>query len=71
MKSTRLGSTGLKVSRMCMGTMTFGTQADEPGAFAILDAASAAGVNFIDVANNYPLGSDDSLKGASQRAGSF
>ena len=67
MKLTRLGSTGLKVSRMCMGTMTFGTQADEPGAFAILDAASAAGVNFIDVANNYPLGSDDRLNGETER----
>ncbi|MES3004162.1 MAG: aldo/keto reductase [Pseudomonadota bacterium] len=67
MKLTRLGTTGLKVSRMCMGTMTFGGQTDEPGAFAILDAAVEAGVNFIDVANVYPMGSDGELRGETER----
>ncbi|MBG9387378.1 aldo/keto reductase [Caenimonas aquaedulcis] len=67
MKLTRLGSTGLKVSRMCMGTMTFGTQTAEPDAFTILDACAQAGVNFIDVADNYPLGSEGEVRGETER----
>ncbi len=55
MKIHRLGRTGLKVSEICMGTMTFGAQADEATAFAIMDRAAAAGVNFIDVADEYPM----------------
>jgi aryl-alcohol dehydrogenase-like predicted oxidoreductase len=51
----RLGRTGLKVSEMCMGTMTFGSQADEEAAHAILDRALDAGVNFIDTADVYPV----------------
>jgi len=56
MKIKRLGRTGLKVSEICLGTMTFGNQADEPTAFAIMDIADRAGVNFIDTADVYPLG---------------
>ena len=55
---TRLGRTGLKVSRLCLGTMTFGLQTNEAEARAILDKASDAGVNFIDTADVYPLGGD-------------
>jgi len=54
--STRLGKSGLRVSRLCLGTMTFGLQTDEAGSFAILDKALAGGVNFIDTADVYPLG---------------
>ena len=55
---TRLGRTGLRVSRLCLGTMTFGLQTNEAEARAILDKASDAGVNFIDTADVYPLGGD-------------
>src|SRR5438876_10888708 len=55
MQIRRLGSTGLKVSEICLGTMTFGHQCDEPTAFAILDKASGQGVNFVDTADAYPV----------------
>lgn len=50
-----------------MGTMTFGTQADEAASFAMLDAAAAAGVNFIDTANVYPLGAGSAQRGETER----
>ncbi len=53
-----LGRTGLVVSRICLGTMTFGLQCDEPTSRAILDAASDGGVTFLDTADVYPLGGD-------------
>lgn len=56
MKYTRLGRSGLKVSRLCLGTMTFGFQTDEAVAVSILNRAQEAGVNFIDTADSYPLG---------------
>jgi aryl-alcohol dehydrogenase-like predicted oxidoreductase len=56
MPNTRLGRTGLHVSRLCLGTMTFGLQTDEKGSFAILDKALAGGIHFIDTADVYPLG---------------
>ncbi len=56
MQHTRLGRTGLSVSRLCLGTMTFGLQSDEPISVAILDRAANAGVTFIDTANVYPIG---------------
>jgi len=58
MRYTRFGSTGLSVSRVCLGTMTFGLQTSEAGARAILDAAADGGVNFLDCADAYPLGGD-------------
>ncbi|MBD0737175.1 aldo/keto reductase [Streptomyces sp. CBMA29] len=57
MKYTQLGRTGLKVSRLVLGTMNFGGQTDEPGSHAIMDTALDAGVNFFDTANIY--GVDD------------
>lgn len=66
MTSVRLGSTGLSVSRLCIGTMTFGSQVDESGACAILDACADGGVNFIDTADVYPLGADTGDKGATE-----
>lgn len=56
MKHTRLGRTGLQVSRLCLGTMTFGLQCDERTSFAIMDRASEGGVTFFDTADVYPLG---------------
>jgi aryl-alcohol dehydrogenase (NADP+) len=56
MRHVRLGRTGLQVSRICLGTMTFGLQCDEPTAVAILDRAAAGGVTFLDAADVYPVG---------------
>jgi aryl-alcohol dehydrogenase-like predicted oxidoreductase len=55
MKTRRMGQTGLKVSELCLGTMTFGHQADERTSFAILDRAAEAGVSFLDTADCYPV----------------
>lgn len=56
MQHVRFGPTGLHVSRLCLGTMTFGLQCDEKTSFAILDAAAGHGITFLDTANAYPLG---------------
>jgi aryl-alcohol dehydrogenase-like predicted oxidoreductase len=55
MKTRRMGRTGLKVSEICLGTMTFGHQCDEATSFAILNRATEAGVTFIDTADAYPV----------------
>ena len=56
MQRTQLGRTGLSVSRLCLGTMTFGLQCDEPLSFSIMDAAAEGGIDFFDTADVYPLG---------------
>jgi aryl-alcohol dehydrogenase (NADP+) len=56
MRHVRLGRTGLSVSRLCLGTMTFGLQCDEPTSIAILDRAAAGGITFLDTSDVYPLG---------------
>lgn len=56
MNFTRLGRTGLKVSRICLGTMNFGPETDEPDSFRIMDRAMDAGVQFFDTANVYGWG---------------
>jgi aryl-alcohol dehydrogenase-like predicted oxidoreductase len=53
MQHTYLGRTGLQVSRICLGTMNFGTQTTEEDSHAILDRALEANVNFIDTADRY------------------
>jgi aryl-alcohol dehydrogenase-like predicted oxidoreductase len=53
MQYTHLGRTGLTVSRLCLGTMNFGTQTPEAEAFAIMDRAHEHGLNFFDTANVY------------------
>jgi 1-deoxyxylulose-5-phosphate synthase len=63
LKHVRLGNTGLRVSRLCLGTMTFGYQSDEATSFAILDRAAAGGITFLDSSDVYPLG------GGLERAG--
>lgn len=55
MKTQRLGRTGLKVTEVCLGTMTFGYQSDEHASFKIMDEAAANGVTFIDTADVYPV----------------
>ena len=59
MKYRRLGRTGLRVSAICMGTMTFGYQTDRDEAHRILDTAADGGVTFYDCADVYPVGSPD------------
>jgi aryl-alcohol dehydrogenase-like predicted oxidoreductase len=56
MKYTQLGRTGLKVSRLVLGTMNFGPQTDEADSHAIMDAALATGINYFDTANVYGWG---------------
>ncbi|PRX73657.1 aryl-alcohol dehydrogenase-like predicted oxidoreductase [Cohnella sp. SGD-V74] len=56
MKYARLGRSGLKVSKLCLGTMNFGVDTDEKEAFRIMDAALDAGINFFDTANIYGWG---------------
>jgi aryl-alcohol dehydrogenase-like predicted oxidoreductase len=53
MQYAQLGRTGLKVSRLCLGTMNFGPQTTEPDSFAIMDKAHETGVNFFDSADVY------------------
>jgi aryl-alcohol dehydrogenase-like predicted oxidoreductase len=53
MQYTRLGRSGLKVSRLCLGTMNFGPQTSEADSFAIMDKALDLGINFFDTANRY------------------
>jgi aryl-alcohol dehydrogenase-like predicted oxidoreductase len=66
MKISRMGQTGLKVSEVCLGTMTFANQADERTAFDIMDRAAAAGVNFIDTADCYPVPPTPETAGATE-----
>jgi aryl-alcohol dehydrogenase-like predicted oxidoreductase len=53
MEYTHLGRSGLKVSRLCLGTMNFGPQTSEPDSFSIMDSAHDRGINFFDTANVY------------------
>ncbi len=53
MQYVNLGRTGLKVSRLCLGTMNFGPQTTEPDSHAIMDHALELGINFFDTANVY------------------
>ena len=55
MQTKRLGKSAIAVSKICMGTMTFGAQADEAMSHRILDASFDAGINFFDTAENYPV----------------
>ena len=72
MKLRPLGSTGLRVSSLCLGAMTFGepekgfmagVAADEKTSFAVLDRAVDAGINFIDTANVYGNGLSEEILG--------
>jgi 1-deoxyxylulose-5-phosphate synthase len=66
MEHVRLGRSGLQVSRLCLGTMTFGLQTDEPTAHAILDRAADGGIDFLDTSDAYPLGGDLATRGVTE-----
>jgi aryl-alcohol dehydrogenase (NADP+) len=66
MQHVRFGRTGLQVSRLCLGTMTFGLQCDEKTSLAILDAAAAQGITFLDTADVYPLGGTNATAGRTE-----
>jgi aryl-alcohol dehydrogenase-like predicted oxidoreductase len=55
MKYNYIGKSGLRMSNICMGTMTFGKKCDKKVSFEILDKAYANGVNFFDTAEDYPV----------------
>ncbi|BCW88701.1 Protein tas [Alphaproteobacteria bacterium SO-S41] len=66
MKSKRLGKSGIAVSTICMGTMTFGNQADEAMSHRVLDMSLDAGINFFDTAENYPVPPDEKYAGRTE-----
>ena len=55
MQSKRLGRSAIVVSKICLGTMVFGSQTDEKASIRILDKAFDGGVDFYDAAENYPV----------------
>lgn len=67
MKMNRLGKTDLLVSRICLGTMTFGEQNTEADAHAQLDYAMERGINFIDTAEMYPVPPSAGTQGSTER----
>jgi aryl-alcohol dehydrogenase-like predicted oxidoreductase len=66
MQTKRLGKSAIAVSTICMGTMTFGSQADEATSFRILDKAFDAGINFYDTAENYPVPPNEDWAGLTE-----
>jgi aryl-alcohol dehydrogenase-like predicted oxidoreductase len=66
MKRNRLGRSGIVVSEICMGTMTFGSMADEKAAIEILDRSFEAGIDFYDTAENYPVPPDPKYAGRTE-----
>lgn len=67
MKYTTLPNTDIKVSKICLGTMTFGNQNTEAEAHDQLDYAVAQGINFIDTAEMYPIGGNAQIFGSTER----
>ena len=63
METRILKGTELEVSRLCLGTMTFGAQADEAEARSMVDLCLERGVNFIDTANVYAGGASETILG--------
>jgi len=55
MQHRYIGKIGLRVSPICLGTMTFGTQANKKESFKIMDMAYERGINFFDTAEIYPV----------------
>src|SRR6185437_6675884 len=66
MQQRTLPGTDLHVSEVCLGTMTFGQQNSEDEAHAQLDHARAAGINFIDTAEMYPVPPDARTQGRTE-----
>ena len=67
MKTNKLGRTDLTVSRVCLGTMTFGEQNTEADAHSQLDYALERGINFIDTAEMYPVPPSAGTQGSTER----
>jgi len=63
METRTLGKTNLRVSRVCLGTMTFGAQTDEATALEMMNRSLDRGVNFIDTANVYNAGASEAILG--------
>ena len=63
MKYVAFGNTGIRVSELCLGTMTFGNEADEDTSRAIMDRAYESGVNFFDTADVYAHGMTEEIVG--------
>lgn len=66
MEKRRLGTSGIVVSEICMGTMTFGTQADREESFRIMDESVEAGIDFFDTAEVYPVPPTEELAGLTE-----
>ena len=66
MQYTKFGRTGLRVSKLCLGTMTFGLQCDDTQSHAILDAAAEGGIDFLDSADVYPVGGGPTTAGRTE-----
>jgi aryl-alcohol dehydrogenase-like predicted oxidoreductase len=66
MEHVRLGRSGLQVSRLCLGTMTFGLQSDEATGVAVMDKAVEGGIDFFDTSDAYPLGGDLTTRGRTE-----
>ena len=67
MNKVQLGASDLQVTPVCLGTMTFGEQVDEPTAHAILDRSLARGINFLDTAEMYSVPARAETFGATER----
>ncbi|MFT7301524.1 MAG: aryl-alcohol dehydrogenase-like predicted oxidoreductase [Akkermansiaceae bacterium] len=67
MEKRRLGTSGIVVSEICMGTMTFGTQAGKDESFRIMDEAVESGIDFFDTAEVYPVPPTEELAGLTEK----
>ena len=67
MEKRRLGTSGIVVSEICMGTMTFGTQADKRESFRIMDESIESGIDFFDTAEVYPVPPTSELAGLTEK----
>src|SRR6266576_1413872 len=63
MEYRRLGNSGLKVSKVCLGAMMFGDRTSKPVAARIVASATDAGINFIDTADSYAKGGSERIVG--------
>ena len=63
MEFVRFGKSGVKLSRLCLGTMTFGREADEETSFKIMDRYVEMGGNFLDTADAYSIGRTEEVVG--------
>jgi aryl-alcohol dehydrogenase-like predicted oxidoreductase len=67
MNYTTLPNSDIKISKICLGTMTFGNQNSEDEAHSQLDYAVERGINFLDTAEMYPIGVNSQIFGSTER----